>query len=354
MNISTLYLCEQGAVLRKKGGRLQVERSGQVLVEVPARFLKRVMLFGNIQLTTQAAEMFLYNGTDVSYLSTRGRYRGRLVSNLSKNIYLRQAQHLCWLDRDYRTVFARRVVEGKVNNMLKTIKYYRRLREDLDISRARATLEDTLEGLGNKGGPGELLGAEGSASAAYYKVFTQMVSGDFSFPGRRKRPAPDPVNALMSLGYTLVTNELTAMLEAFSLDPYLGFLHGVKYGRPSLALDVVEDFRQPLVDRFTLRLINKGVFKPGDFYQHQEGGVYLKEAPFKVYLDHYNRYLRQEKEGGKPWQVLLRERVEGLKKELMAYYQENRPGESGGGGDPGDPGDPRGLYPGDGPVPPAR
>ena len=318
MNINTVYLREQGSVIKKSGGRLQVVSGDEKLANLPARFLKRILIFGNVQISTQAVAMLLDNGTDVSYLTTRSRLRGMLVGSASKNIYVRIAQHQCWQDPHFRIQFAREVVEGKIYNMLEMVRYYRRLRKEIDVSQVKDALTRSLESAQDMQSTGELLGVEGSATAKYFKIFSLMIDDRFKFPGRRKRPAPDPVNALLSLGYAMITNELTSLLQAHSLDPYLGFLHGIKYGRPSLALDMVEYYRQPLVDRFTLSLLNRQIFKERDFYQHPEGGIFLKPDAFKEYLKRYERHFTERKKGEMSWQGKMQSRIRELEKRLLA------------------------------------
>jgi CRISPR-associated protein Cas1 len=135
----------------------------------------------------------------------------------------------------------------------------------------------------------ELLGCEGSGAAAHFRAFALMNRSGFPFETRRMHPPPDPVNALLSLGYTMATNELRGVAEAHGLEPHIGFLHQIDYGRPSLALDLVEPFRPALVDRLTLRLINERILKLEDFGQRVSGagGVILVPEAFKRYLEQY-------------------------------------------------------------------
>ena len=147
------------------------------------------------------------------------------------------------------------------------------------------------------------------------------------FPGRKRRPATDPANSLLSLGYVMVGNELGSLLEARGFDPAIGFLHGVRYGRKSLALDIVEPFRQPVVDRLTLRLLNLGQLKPGDF-EGGEQGLRLHPEALKRYFELYDEQLRSPSEGeGSPtWRDRLKHQVDVLREMVMAgepapFYQ---------------------------------
>lgn len=318
MTVSIMYVCEQGAVVKKSGGRIQVVRGCDMLANFPIRTLNHLLLFGNVQLTTQATASLLEHGVDVSFLSMNGRLRGRLTGCYSKNIFVRLAQHERWLNQAYRLDMARNIVRGKTKNMLNMIKIYRRLRPELKITGVKETIVMGISRLENKKNTSEIMGAEGSLTAAYFYVFSQMFRGDIQFTGRRKRPSPDPANALLSLGYTLVTNELSSLLESLSMDPYLGFLHGIKYGRRALALDLVEEFRQPLVDRFTLRLLNQRMFRSEDFEVRDGGGLYLTDEALKKYLSYYEDNLRRKNQRGYCWRDLFRVQVNHFGKAVLA------------------------------------
>ena len=139
-----------------------------------------------------------------------------------------------------------------------------------------------------------LLGLEGSGARVYFQAFGKMVRHGFSFESRKRRPAPDPVNALLSLGYTMVYNEIASLLDGMGFDPYLGFYHQPRYGHATLASDLVEEFRTPLVDRFTLKIINNRMFQKCDFYLHQpSGAMYLTDKARKRYFAEYEKFITQ-------------------------------------------------------------
>ena len=139
-----------------------------------------------------------------------------------------------------------------------------------------------------------LRGVEGSAARAYFRGFGKMILGSFVFEGRKKRPSTDPVNALLSFGYTLIFNEISSLLDGLGFDPYLGYFHAVEYGRASLASDIQEEFRA-LVDRFTLYLVNNRILTENDFYKNpKSGGMYLKREAMKRYFVEYEKYLNRE------------------------------------------------------------
>jgi CRISPR-associated protein Cas1 len=185
-------------------------------------------------------------------------------------------------------------------------------------SGAQERIRDLIEKVRTAESVESLLGFEGSAAAVYYRQFGRMLT-TVPFPGRKKHPSTDPANALLSLGYVLLGNEIAALLEARGFDPAVGFLHGLRYGRSSLALDVVEVFRQPVIDRLTLRLLNRRQLTPADF-EGGEAGMRLGAEAFKRYLAFYEDHLRAESEGqGTPtWRERLQAQADGVKEMVMA------------------------------------
>ena len=139
-----------------------------------------------------------------------------------------------------------------------------------------------------------LRGIEGTVARTYFSGFGKMILGEFTFEGRKKHPSIDPVNALLSFGYTLVFNEISSLLDGLGFDPYLGYFHEVEYGRASLACDIQEEFRAA-VDRFTLYLVNNRMLNKDDFYQNQkDGSMYLKREAMKKYFSEYEKHLNRE------------------------------------------------------------
>ena len=159
-----------------------------------------------------------------------------------------------------------------------------------------------------------LMGSEGISTAAYFRALGRMFRKELTFKERTRRPPKDPVNAILSLGYTLLTNEILSLVMAHGFDPYIGFLHGVVYGRPSLALDIVEEFRHPLIDRFTLNLFNMEMLKIDDFRPVADNGVYLTAEGMKKYFKFYEEKMRsplKKKETGPAitWRSVMKNQV---------------------------------------------
>ena len=318
--MATIYLCEQGSAIHKKGHRLLVEKNDSVLLDIPLLKVQRIFIFGNVQVSTQALAVLLDNDIDVSFFNVRGRLRGSLVSHASRNVFARLAQYDRWRDPIFKTMFARALIAAKLRNMIAELVRFQHNHSENDFRDARDTIEQGISHLAGCEDPDQLMGIEGAGSRAYFQCFARMMRRDLCFLGRAMHPAPDPVNALLSLGYTLVLNELASLIEAMSLDPYLGFLHGLRYGRQSLALDLLEQFRQPLVDQFTLNLINLEIFQTEDFEGQANTGVYLKHDAFRKYLERYEARMREGIGTGSgsdgSWREILKQQVANLESSL--------------------------------------
>lgn len=288
-----IYITEQGSVVRKTSRRLVVSKEEATLAEIPAIGLDGVLIFGNIQITSQAMGFLLDNGIQVSFLSSRGKYRGTLIPAESKNVLLRMAQYERYLDEEFQRKHASILVDAKVRNGRALIMRYSRNYPDVEFGDEISALDAALKKIEENPQVSVLLGIEGHATATYFRAFSKMLRGEMDFSSRSRRPPRDPVNALLSFGYTLITNEIFSLLIAMGFDAYIGYLHGIDYGRPSLALDLVEEFRHPVVDRFTLYLINNRIISTEDFVQSEEGGFLLKPESRKRYFEQYENRMNE-------------------------------------------------------------
>lgn len=287
-----LYITEQGAVLRKSGQRLVVEKDGNVLFESPAGKVKGILIFGNVQVTTQAIHMALQLEIELALFSYHGRLLGQLTPPATGNVALRQAQFACKADPVFALSFSRAIVTAKLGNALAFIREFAHNHSETDLREECANLQAACTGVTGREDLSALLGVEGNGARVYFQAFAKMVRHSFSFDGRHRRPPPDPANALLSLGYTLVYNEIGSMLDGMGFDPYLGFYHQPRHGHATLASDLLEEFRVPLVDRLTLGLINNRVFLERDFYFHTaSGAMLLKDEPRKRYFAEYERFV---------------------------------------------------------------
>ena len=311
--MTVLYLQEQGSVLKKSSNRIVVALQGETLLEVPVFQLQRVLIFGNIQVTTQALGLLLEQGVDVAFFNQAGRLRGTVVSDLSKNIFVRLAQHAVWQDPQKKLCLARQIVSAKIHNQTTVLKSYLWQGGDEELRSAVKALQNYQKSLDSRDSIAGVSGVEGILSRVYFSQFDPLLRSGLQFQGRTRRPPTDPVNSLLSLGYSLLTAELASLLEGASFDPYLGFFHGIRYGRKSLALDIVEQFRQPVIDTFTLTLCNKRMFAEKDFTKRDEDeGLYLQEESLKRYFSLYEERLRKKGKQGSSWREIISQNVDSL------------------------------------------
>ena len=292
--MANLYITEQGAVLRKTGDRLIVQKEEEILLDVPCNKVESVLIFGNVQFTTQAVHELFEHGIEMALLTRTGRLVGQITSPATKNIELRLEQFKQYWDEIFRLDLSRIIVTGKITNSMNMMRAFSYNHPEINLTPEMNRMHSSMEAVKGAKDINRLMGVEGSASRAYFSGFGKMILSEFTFEGRRKRPATDPVNALLSFGYTLVFNEISSLLDGLGFDPYLGYFHSVEYGRASLASDIIEEFRAS-VDRFTLFLVNNRVLKKEDFYKNPKGeGLYLTREAMKRYFSHYETYLNRE------------------------------------------------------------
>lgn len=320
--MATLYLTEQGSSLKKTYKRLLVEKDGEKLLEVPEFKVDRVLVFGNVQITTQAMAFLLDNGIETSLLSTYGKFRGRLAPVESKNVLLRVAQYERYLDEEFKLEFSKTIIKGKIVNAKRLIQRYSRNHPEVDFSTALRDLDKLITGLKRKAKVSTVMGVEGRATAIYFETYGQMFPGELGFKSRTRRPATDPVNSLLSFGYVLITNEIFSVLSALGFDPYIGYLHGINYGRPSLALDLAEEFRHPIVDMLTLDLINRRILTDKDFESIPPKGVFLRDDSKKKFFKQYEykilHYFKHPGTGAKvSFRDLFKNQAHKLQKTIM-------------------------------------
>jgi CRISPR-associated protein Cas1 len=292
-DMAYLYLVEQGSVLRKMGNRLVVEKDGAILLDTPYHKLDAVLIFGNVQVTTQAIGELLECGVRMNLLSRHGELRGSLDPALGKNIPLRIAQFELHRDAERSLAMARTLVDAKIANSSRVLATFGSHEETRDpaTDQAIAEMAKSRQAAAAAASLDALNGVEGAAARLYFDVLMRRNKSPFAWPGRVKHPATDPLNSLLSFVYTLVANELAGLAEALGLDSYLGSLHQLDYGRRSLALDLVELFRAPLADRLVLTMCNRKQFSEADFETVEAGALHLRPEASKRFFAEYERWM---------------------------------------------------------------
>ena len=281
-----------GAQIGQRGDELVVSIKGENLRKLPGQQVRAIYCYGAIQLTAQAVETCLDLGIDVAYFSPAGRFIGMLRGLPASGVDARRGQYRLFDLPGVRLQLAREVVRAKIHNQRVML-----MRNGDAPGRVLSLLAGFRDATDSARDLTELLGIEGSAAAIYFEQFETMLKqrGDWKFDwrGRNRRPPRDPVNALLSLGYSILAKELTGVCYAVGLDPFLGFMHQPRYGRPALALDLMEEFRPLIADSVAISLVNRSELVPADFIRSTRG-TFLSQRGRKAFWEAWFRRLDGE------------------------------------------------------------
>jgi CRISPR-associated protein Cas1 len=301
--LNTVYVTTEGAALRKDGENLVAEIEGVERSRVPLHMLSAVVVFGAIHVSPPLMGALAVAGITLTFLDRNGRFQARLEGPVSGNILLRRAQYrVC----DAPEEVVRSFLIGKIANqravLMRSLRdygedYASEDRQSLETTTERLAqilrrverLDDTLD---------RLRGSEGEAANLYFSVFDHLIRSpdtEMRWTGRSRRPPLDPVNALLSFLYTLLTHDCRSALESVGLDPAAGFLHRDRPGRPSLALDLMEELRPVLADRLALSLINRRQVRAGDFETQEGGAVLMTDEARRTVLTAWQERKREER-----------------------------------------------------------
>lgn len=289
--MAILYITKLGAAVRKDGERLQVHFEGELLTSVPLREIERVILLGPIQMSAAMQHTLLKRNIPIIFASSRGRYRG-ILSPVPENTQLLLQQVSQYHNFDYRLQTSKMILACKIRYQRTILRRRAQTLVEHQLTQAADQIHDLLSGLKNATTIEQSMGFEGQASAVYFGVLGRcFLPPTVEFTHRNRRPPKDPVNSLLSFGYMLLMSEIVGVLTGLGLHVGLGFLHQVAVNRPSLALDLVEIFRQPVVDRLVLRLFNRRILSPSDFVPAEKNGVWLKDEGRGCFLSAYEQAL---------------------------------------------------------------
>lgn len=298
--MTTLYITDQGSYLNVYNQQFQVFYQRELRIKVPAARVSHIILFGCCNLSHGAVSCALHRRIPILYLSQRGRYFGRLqTEGLAKVEYLGQ-QVLLSLDPVLTRRQAEAIVRAKLHNSRILLMRLNRRRKSKDADSSRVLeaiqmLEMLVEHLPLADDLDALRGYEGKGATVYFQALGSLFTGPFIFEKRTKRPPIDPVNSLLSLGYTLLSQNVYSFVEAMGLHPHFGNLHVPRDNHPALVSDLMEEFRAQLVDSLVVYLINSQIFVPEDFTPPDErGGVYLHPYALKKFLKHWEEKLLSE------------------------------------------------------------
>lgn len=281
---NTLFVQTQGAWLNKQGENVVMNIDHEVKGRVPIHKLEAIVCFGQVSVSPALMAHCTDNSITITHLNRYGKFQARIEGAVSGNVLLRREQYRIGDDPERTQPICHSIILGKVHNQRQVIRrYLRDYKDQLDdvtinsLDSAQQRLERGLSKILATETLPDLLGREGEMASIYFSVFPHFIRNpDFHFAKRTRNPPTDAMNALLSFTYTLMTHDCRSALETVGLDPACGVFHQLRPGRPSLALDLVEEFR-PMVDRFVLSLVNKKQLSKSDFKQEPNGAVWLKD-----------------------------------------------------------------------------
>jgi CRISPR-associated protein Cas1 len=293
--LNTLFITREGAYVHKERETIRVECDGEKALQLPAHGLSDIHCFGRVMVSPALMGFCAEQGIGLAFYTEHGRYLASVQGPYTGNVLLRRSQHR---RADNEPVgIARSIIAAKLVNGIAVLRRHGRNHgEDPDVSAAADSIRNLLGHVRRAESMDRLRGYEGEAAACYFAALPYLVRPGlreaFSFAGRNRRPPRDPVNALLSFVYALITQEISSALYGVGLDPYIGFLHADRPGRQSLALDLLEEFRAWWADRLVLSLINRQQLSPSDFATEISGAVRLKPDARKTVLVAYQERKR--------------------------------------------------------------
>ncbi|NET32727.1 MAG: type I-D CRISPR-associated endonuclease Cas1 [Cyanothece sp. SIO1E1] len=288
--MGTIYISTDDAFIGKTDERLRVRAQKETLLDVPMIKVDGVVVLGRATVSPAAIIELLERQIPLSFLTSTGRYLGRLEPALTKNIFVRQAQWQAAGETPQAIHVVQAVIRGKLKNYRQVLMRSQR-RNETQLAAGIQRLEQAIAPIDKTEQIDSLRGLEGSGSAAYFQQLQHLIRNtQFTFAKRVRRPPTDPVNSLLSLGYALLLHDVQSALNIVGFDPYLGYLHTQRYGRPSLALDLMEEFRPIVVDAVVLTAINRQMLTPKDFVQEPiSQAVSLSDEGRKKFLRLYEQ-----------------------------------------------------------------
>lgn len=294
-HLNTLFVTTQGAYLAKEGETVTVRIDREVKLRIPVHTLDGVVCFGNVGCSPFLMGFCAGRNVAISFLTENGRFLARVSGPVSGNVLLRREQYRYADNPTFSAQTGSAFVIGKIANCRTVLQRVLRDHKDkidsVAIDTAIQHLTASLRRLQGELDLDEIRGIEGDAAHVYFDVFDHLVirnKNDFFFHGRNRRPPLDRLNCLLSFLYTLILHDVRSALECSGLDPAVGFLHRDRPGRPSLALDLMEEFR-PIADRLALSLINRAQLQAKDFIFSVAGSVRMKDKARKTLLVSYQK-----------------------------------------------------------------
>jgi len=319
--MSVVYVTEPSGRVRRQGEGLYItrpthkDRGQETVLQLATHSLELISLFGHTGISAEAMQLCLEQGIAVAWFASSGQYLGRVSPPMARSADIRLAQYALSNAPEARLALSKLILDARLTTQTNIIRDFQKNKG------SQAVLSEAIEGFDKikemvktTGSMEALLGVEGNAARTWFDVLGRTFL-TITFSGRNRRPPRDPVNALLSFGYTLLANLLAGAIEARGFDPSLGFIHATRPGRPALALDLMEEFRAFVVDRFVLRVCNLKILRPEHFTHDEDKGIRLTREGMRTFFTEWERALLQTVSSDKQEldvRALLRRQVDRL------------------------------------------
>ncbi len=286
--LNTLYITTPESYISKDGLNIVVSANQKEIFRIPILNIEGIVTFGYIGASPGAMKLCTENGVSLTFLSPNGRFISRIQGPVKGNVILRKLQYKLSDDEQFSLNISKLFIAGKIQNYKNILRrYVRDYGENIEVLNASEFLQTRKNSIQKATNLNQLRGIEGDAANKYFSVMPNLILNqkeDFAFNGRSRRPPKDAVNAMLSFAYTLIANDVSAALETVGLDPYVGFLHTLRPGRTSLALDLMEELRAYLGDRLVLSLINRKQVSKKDFLSQGKESIVMSDDAKKALI----------------------------------------------------------------------
>ena len=304
-------------MIKLSGGKIIIEKEHKILFEIPKNTIDGIILLSSVQISSQAIVEFLHLGISVTWISSIQKFYGRLESMNHVNV-LRQAKQISMQGSNFYLKMTQKIIETKIHNQQVLLRRYNRYKNSNEVTNIIKAMETIAKFIPKTIIINRIMGYEGIAAKNYFSALGKMVSKDFSFEKRTKRPPKDMFNSMLSFGYSLLMSEVYTAINNAGLHPYFGFMHAIKEHHAALASDLMEEWRPVLIDSLVMSLISHNEIKLNCFDDKIVNGVYLNEIGRKIFINAYEKKMQTIFENKYTYRHLLKMQAENYARALMA------------------------------------
>lgn len=291
--MTSIYITENGTYLHKRGGKLLIDKEETTITEVPLELVENITVTNTTQISSSLITECLTKNIPVSWMSTSGKMYGSLLAPSFVDIFKQKQQFDLIEEKDFYFKLAQKIVSAKIHNQLVLLRRYNRNIKSEKVHELINYLANTQKNIKYTSDNNELLGYEGLASRTYFSALGMLINKPFQFTKRTKQPPRDPFNAMLSMGYSILFNEILSNIIAIGLHPYIGFFHQLAKGHPALVSDLIEEWRAVIVDALVISLIKRGSITENMFTLNKKGCYFSPEGK-KIFLNAYNKKINTE------------------------------------------------------------